>query len=328
MPDEEEEQRQLLTTLQTRLRIMNWGDHSTLSGHGYLLYCVTPLFDPAVLAHPQQSSTQVQRQVERPHIYILAQSADTSEDKLMYIQERLLDIQQLDLPLQVEGLPDMYAELRGFKGDNPEQQWEIGVNQSGFYKCSGCDAHTEGFFNLATTYSQPRISYQTRQATATAGVFGKQPSLTRPLAKLSKRELIRELTARRLPTRGMKVKELKQTLREALQGTQRVPSLLSRRPTEVIADTNLASYEVFSSEGFHDAKEHVKNVLTELPHHLDAQSRVIFDGFIASEIGALSLARGSDYRKAAMKVPTLLRGKVSEDVQALVDTLAEICLHL
>ena len=80
----------------------------------------------------------------------------------MYVQERRIDVQQLVLRLQVDGLQDFYAKLRTFKGDNPEQQYEIGVNQFGHFKCSACGVHTGSFPTIATCYTEPCLSYQTR----------------------------------------------------------------------------------------------------------------------------------------------------------------------
>ena len=42
-----ERQAQLLK-MQTTVNLSNWGNHSSLSAHGYLLYTVRPMYDPAV----------------------------------------------------------------------------------------------------------------------------------------------------------------------------------------------------------------------------------------------------------------------------------------
>ena len=96
-----EEQAAHLHSLQTTLHIMNWGDHSAVSGHGYLVYTITPMFDAAVFAHPEKSVAEVQRLVEQPHPYIIAMSSDTCHDKLMYIPDRKADIKQLKVPIDI-----------------------------------------------------------------------------------------------------------------------------------------------------------------------------------------------------------------------------------
>lgn len=66
--------------------------------------------------------------MEQPQTYLLAQSSDTLADKLMYVDERLTDIEQPSLPIQVPGSDtNITAVMRTFKGDNPEQQYEAGV---------------------------------------------------------------------------------------------------------------------------------------------------------------------------------------------------------
>ena len=92
------------------------------------------MYDAAVFAHPTLSSEQVQRIVERPHIYPLAMAADTVNDKLLYVPDWHADIQQLQLPVPVDGLPDYRLVMRMFKSDNPEQEFELGISQGGNYR--------------------------------------------------------------------------------------------------------------------------------------------------------------------------------------------------
>ena len=263
MPKDDAERRSLLTRLQTSLPVMTWGDHTAMPGHGYLLYTITPMFDPATYASPTKSPSNIQRLIEKPKIYILAQASDSAEDKLLYVPERQLDIQQLQLTVDLLGLPPIQTELRAFKRDNPEQQFELGVNQSGHYKCSGCGAHTSSYSDLSCCFAKDRISYSDRHTIATAGKFGKGIGRTRPLANLSKKELVAELKARRLPHEGNKT-ELEGTLKEELRGSHRVPTLLSTKPTTPPDEQGLGSYEVFTSEGLHDMKDHIKNLFEEL----------------------------------------------------------------
>lgn len=150
-------------------------------------------------------------------VFLPVQAADSTEEKLMYIRERRLDVQQLALPLQVDGLPDTSPVLRGFKGDNPEQEFEIGVNQSGHYKCSGCGAKTANYIDLAGCFAQHRLSYQARQKLAVSGKFGKCALRARPLANLNKADLVQELEARNMPSGGNKP-DLECRLKEELQG--------------------------------------------------------------------------------------------------------------
>ena len=139
------------------------------------------MFDSAVFASPTLSSEQVQRMVERPHVYLLAMAADTVDDKLLYIPDRHADIQQLLLPVQVDGLPNFELIMRMFKSDNPEQQYELGISQGGKYKCSACGIHTDMYTNVRRCFDSPRLSIADRQQLAIAGVFGKRASRANPM---------------------------------------------------------------------------------------------------------------------------------------------------
>ena len=48
------------------------------------------MYDPAVFFNTSIPTTDMQQEVEKPQIYLLAMSSDTTEDKLTFIQDRLL----------------------------------------------------------------------------------------------------------------------------------------------------------------------------------------------------------------------------------------------
>ena len=144
---------------------------------------------------------------------------------------------------------------------------------------------------------------------------------------MKKSQLEHELTVRGIDCIG-KRNDLDKRLQEELLGTQRSLTLLYRHPTDKKEVHNLGSYEVFSSEGLHDIKAHVKNVMEELPFHLAANAKSVYARFYEAEIGQKALARGSDYRRAAFKLPTILKGRVQGDIQGLVNTLAELAALL
>ena len=163
----------------------------------------------------------MQQEVEKTQIYLLAMSSDTTEDKLTYIQDRLLDIEALSLPIEIPGLPVFTAKLQAFTGDNPEQQFELGNSQGGHYKCSGCGTKTIDYVDLAVTLVAERLSVQDRYAIATSGAFGKIPGHSKPFASLKIDELRTELFKRSLDNRGLR-KDLDERLATELRGTQRV----------------------------------------------------------------------------------------------------------
>ena len=70
-------------------------------------------FDFDAMCARTQLAVLDQRIVERPQFYLLAISADTPEDKLMYVNDRPADIQQLSLPVPVQGVTTpMHAAMR------------------------------------------------------------------------------------------------------------------------------------------------------------------------------------------------------------------------
>ena len=75
-----------------------------------------------------------------------------------------------------------------------------------------------------------------------------------------------------------------------------------RIPTDSLNDHNLGSYEIFSSEGLHDIKDHIKNVLEELPHHFTGPAKTLVMTFTERELDCHAIVRGSDYRNAVMKI--------------------------
>lgn len=128
------------------------------------------MYDKAVMYNPSKSAAEVQRLVEQPFIYLLAMARDTIEDKLMYIDDRLRDIEQLALPIPIDGFErPLTAIIPAFKGDNPEQEFEAGVNQGGHYKRSACDLRTSAYIDLTAAFSQKRLSVKDRLGIAKAG---------------------------------------------------------------------------------------------------------------------------------------------------------------
>ena len=65
-----------------------------------------------------------------------------------------------------------------------------------------------------------------------------------------------------------------------------------------------------------------------MPGHLNDESRKTFNNFYQKELGSRAMARGSDYRKADVKLPAVLRATASTKVVHLVNTLAELSLLL
>lgn len=88
--------------------LITWADHASVLNLGYLLFTVKTLYTPSIFYTDEEMQARtgiaadVQKIVETPNIYILGRAADTSSEKLTYIESRLEDIQQLNVPLEID----------------------------------------------------------------------------------------------------------------------------------------------------------------------------------------------------------------------------------
>lgn len=71
------------------------------------------------------------------------------------------------------------------------------------------------------------------------------------------------------------------------------------------------NYEVLPTEPLHDVKEHICNVLTELPAHLEREESDHFQSIIECTFAGKEKLCGCDYRLAAVIVAQYLRGKAN-----------------
>jgi len=74
-------------------------------------------------------------------------------------------------------------------------------------------------------------------------------------------------------------------------------------------DLFVGNYEVLPTEPLHDVKEHICNVLTELPAHLEKKENNEFQNIIECTFAGKEKLRGCDYRLAAVIVAQYLRGQ-------------------
>ena len=95
--------------------------------------------------------------------------------------------------------------------------------------------------------------------------------------KWAKKNLIRECKGRNLQTDGLLKPALQSQLREELKGIQRVPALCFPNQSASMKELNLTQYEVVPVEPLHDLKEHINNILKELPKHLTGEETSLFE---------------------------------------------------
>ena len=72
-------------------------------------------------------------------------------------------------------------------------------------------------------------------------------------------------------------------------------------------------YEVLPTEPLHDVKEHICNVFTELPAHLEKEEKEEFQQILECAFAGKEKLRGCDYRLAAVIVAQYLRGTMCKN---------------
>ena len=137
-------------------------------------------------------------------------------------------------------------------------------------------------------------------------------------------ELRQECKARGLPTENLLKPELEKELRSHLGGVQRVPSLLFPNPTSTMGDLNLGNYEVIPVEPLHDIKEHISNITKELPKHLTAEEKKLYDEAVEMVLSTKEKLRGSDYRLFIVTLAIQMGSNCRLTIWRVLYTLAEL----
>lgn len=88
------------------------------------------------------------------------------------------------------------------------------------------------------------------------------------------------------------------------------------------------NYEVLPTEPLHDVKEHIANVLTELPSHLEKDEKIAFQDIIECSFAGKEKLRGCDYRLAAVIVAQYLRGNDQNILHIQLYCTVYLCLEL
>ena len=326
-----DQQRNYLKKIERTRHILVWGDHSSILNHGYLLYMVTTVYDEAFYISDEEAAakglkmSEVQAEVEKPHIHIMARTAGSDTEQLAYVDTRNECIRTINVPLESStGIP-ITDVMRFFSGDNPERQFETGEQRGGRQGCSGCAGTSKRYYDLTYAFHASLRSLEDRQTIVLGGHFGrsKRNGGIRPFDKMLVSELKIELRSRGIEPTGLK-KDMESDLREILGGVQRVPALLWREQRGSLTDMNLGSYEVIPGEALHDIKGHIHNLLQELKFHLKQEERKLFEDAYQAAIGDKDALRGSDLRLGLILITLSLHGKVEPRITELLLLLAEI----
>ena len=301
-PEGETTRKELVNSLKhwerTRL-LMIWSDHSSVMNHGHILLTVNAIYDPAFYYTSQElRGKDAQEMVEKPQIYLIARCRDTIEDQLLYSDTRLEDIQQLTTKIISSHNVFINEICRMFHGDHPSQEVESGEQLGGNFGCCGCTMSSTQYSDHVASLRAPQITLEERRKKVIAGPAGKERRNggVQPFQQMSKDDLIRECKGQNLPTDGLLKPALQSQLREELKGIQRFPALCFPDQSASMNDLNLTQYEVVPVETLHDLKEHINNILKELPKHLTDEEKPLFEEAIEAVLSTKEKLRGADYR--------------------------------
>jgi len=307
--------------------LMFWSDHSSIMNHGHILLTVNAIYDPAFYFTSEElGGKDVQELVEKPQMYLMARCRDTLEDQLLYSDTCLEDIQQLNLEITSSHKVPIQDICRMFHGDHPSQEVESGEQIGGNYGCCGCTGASVQYINHAASLRAPQITLDERRKKGMAGPAGRERRNggINPFHQMSKDELIQECRGRHIQSVGLLKPALLSNLREELKGVQE-PALCFPNQTASMKDLNLGQYEVVPVEPLHDLKEHINNILKELPKHLTEEENALFEESVEAVLSTKEKLRGSDYRLCCVILALHLGKNCRLTIRRLLYSLAELC---
>ena len=335
--DDKEDKSILLERLKKFERTRNlmvWHDCSTVSNHSHFLVMIATMYDPAVYLTNKEYFTKfgeqvdVQATVEQPNLYIFGR-CPSNDQQLLYSDERIEDILQLEQDLETEKLVKITDVMRVFKGDNPAVQLEAGQQKGGHYFCCVCGIKACFVKSLYHSLGLKYTSLQDRvekilSSYATAAQMKQQN--TKYFSNLKKHEIATELQLRGVKYQiDASVKDLKELLDEEMHGIQRLPALMFFRPHLTLAQLNLQSYEILSTEPLHDISNHTKNLYSELPHKFSNQNRHDVEEIIKASFNGKEAKNSSDYRESLLIVCSwLIQYHPDHFATSLLKSFAEI----
>ncbi|KAI8486584.1 AP-5 complex subunit zeta-1 [Branchiostoma belcheri] len=340
--EEETEQsmRKRLKSIEGTRHLVPWEDGATLANHGYIVYVVTTLYDPAIHLTDEEYYQKynlrlsVQSAVEQPRIYIIARSKSSDAEQLLYSETRRDDLPSLAVPVTAPDGREYRDILRFCKGDCPSRQFEMGQQRGGFHPClCAVDIREVHSFFTCTHVENPAQSMEDRQKFILDGPITSQKassSLPDPFSQMTKEEMKDELTSRgAVPYETvdtMTKHDLQQEMKKMLRGIKRMPALLQPNPTQDLTELNLQHLEAPACESMHDLYNHTKNILEELPAHVSREVVETIQTVKTTILGNKDTVRAVDMRWLLLVLIKELekQGQAEEKVMTLLSTLAEM----
>ena len=202
-------------------------------------------------------------------------------------------------------------DFSNFLGDGPACQTECGQQKGGNYFCWVCPILASRSSDFTHSHSLNYLSLEDRIKTVTLTKTSKQAARSKKtnyFSKLSVESLKSELRGRNVtirptnPNKELTKQELTSKLSETMCGNHRVPAPVFNHPTKPLSDHNLESYEVLPVEPLHVIKEHTKNLLNEIPDHLEDKAKKHFKNLKKISFNGKEAKRGCDYRESLISL--------------------------
>ncbi|VDI64842.1 Hypothetical predicted protein [Mytilus galloprovincialis] len=126
---------------------------------------------------------------------------------------------------------------------------------------------------------------------------------------------------------------LKDELTELMHGVTRPPALLMKNPRISTKNLNLDSYEILHNEPLHDISNVVKNIIEELPTHIENKNvQNEFEKFAAKTVGEKNQVKGSDARRFVVQLAKFItnlneKGLITENKSGFLSRGAKYSLE-
>ncbi|XP_019624951.1 PREDICTED: uncharacterized protein LOC109470439 [Branchiostoma belcheri] len=335
----EDDLRTHLKRVEATRHLAYWEDGACLANHGYILYLISTLYDPAIFLtnaeyfEKYKVKLNVQSEVERPELYLIARCGASDAEQLMYAETRRDDLPSLSGTVKTTDGREYIDELRFFKGDQQARQFEFGAQRSGHYSCT-CPIDkraTPDFWQSCHVENRLSNIKDRQDFIMESPVTSNKASLTVPHPfKMTKEEMIDELTYRGTITyhdaEDMNKTNLNVHLKHTLHGVKRIPTLLYGCPNASVEDLNLSHLEEPGSEAMHDLCNHAKNLFEEIPHRVPTHVAGIVKRVNNLVLNSQDTVRAADMRYAVLVLLQELKQcrETSGELVKLINTLADM----
>ena len=193
-----------------------WHNNSTIAINGYFMVTINTCDDKNIHYTREEYKEKpgidinVQADIEKPQLHILAKTSSSIEDQLLHSSTRLECIKGLDIELEISNGHKVIHKLRFFHGDDPSTQLEAGKQKGGNYFCPLCPIKATQTYSLQTLFSAEVETLEMKRKKVLDGPItsanikhGKFP-----FSNLTKGDLVTELHGKGLTEENHKSKQL------------------------------------------------------------------------------------------------------------------------